>query len=359
MRLVFVTQTVDVDDPILGATVAKLRALAARCDALDVVCARVGRHDLPPNVSFRSFAAPTRLGRGLRYTRAIAPLLAQRPRPDALLAHMCPIYLVLAAPLAKPLRVPLVLWYTHWTLGRTLRLATALSDLALSVDTRSFPMESPKVLGIGHGIDTAEFPPRHSLPARSDGALRLLALGRTSPSKGFETLLRGLERAADAGVEAALELRGPSTTEEERAHRRRLEQLIESPQLRGRVRLEPPVPRGDVPDLVRGFDAVVNPTRGQTSGGALDKVVYEAAACGVPVIACNPHFDEFLGGLPLELRFASEDPADLARVLRAFAESGDETREAVGRELRRRVEAGHSAETWAEAVVRAVREIRR
>ena len=31
MRIVFVTQVVDPDDPVLGATVAKIRALAARC----------------------------------------------------------------------------------------------------------------------------------------------------------------------------------------------------------------------------------------------------------------------------------------------------------------------------------------
>ena len=37
MRLVFVTQSVDSDDPILGATVAKLRALALRCDELVVI----------------------------------------------------------------------------------------------------------------------------------------------------------------------------------------------------------------------------------------------------------------------------------------------------------------------------------
>ena len=66
MRIVFVTQKVDVDDPILGATVEKLHALARRCDRLDVLCLAVGRHDLPANVRLRTFGAPTRLRRGLR-----------------------------------------------------------------------------------------------------------------------------------------------------------------------------------------------------------------------------------------------------------------------------------------------------
>ena len=50
MRLIFVTQSVDAEDPILGATVAKLRALAQRCDELVVITDRIGVHDLPANV---------------------------------------------------------------------------------------------------------------------------------------------------------------------------------------------------------------------------------------------------------------------------------------------------------------------
>jgi glycosyltransferase involved in cell wall biosynthesis len=357
MRIVFLTQAVAVDDPILGATVAKLRALAERVDALHVICDRIGRHDLPANTTFATWASPHRGLRGAKMLRALVPLLA-RERPDAVIAHMCPIYLVLAAPFAKPLGVPLVIWYTHWTIDRTLELATRLCDLALSVDVRSYPLRSPKVVGIGHGIDTHEFSP--SPDARNGaGSLRLGALGRTSPSKGFLTLLSAMETATDHGVDATLELRGPTTTDEERRHRARLAETIERPALSGRVLLAGPVPRGEVPALLRSYDAVVNPTKGQTHGGALDKIVYESAACGIPVIACNPHFDRFLGDLPLELRFRSADPADLARVLEEFAASDVATRAEVGRELRRRVVDGHSIETWADRVVDEVRRVSR
>ena len=357
MRLLFVTQSIDAEDPILGATVAKLRALAQRCEELVVIADRIGSHDLPSNCTLRTFGAPTRLRRGLRYLRALAPLLLRRPRPDAVIAHMCPIYLVLAAPLAKPARVPLLLWYTHWTLDRTLRLATALADVGLSVDRRSYPIDSPKVRGIGHGIDVAQFAARDRAP-QGNGELRLLALGRTSPSKNFGTLLRACARARGEGLELRAEIRGPSSTEEERLYRRELEELIRSEGLEEVVRLREAVPRPTVPELVRGADAVVNTTLGQTAGGALDKVVYESAACAVPVIACNPHFDDFLADLPVELRFASGDDADLARVLRAFAAADAARREATGRELRRRVEAGHSVDSWANGVVATVRSLR-
>ena len=266
MRLVFVTQSVDAEDPILGATVAKLRALAQRCDELVVITDHVGAHDLPPNCTLRTFGSRTKLGRGLRYMQVLVPQLLRRDRPDAVIAHMCPIYLVLAAPVAKVVRVPLALWYTHWTIDRTLKLATRLADVGLSVDRRSYPIADPKVLGIGHGIDVSQFGAREGAPA-GNGTLRLLALGRTSPSKAFPTLVRACALARAQGVDLQVAIHGASSTDEERRHRGELEALVESEGLAGTVELGEPVPRPAVPDLVRRFDAVVNTTRGQTSGG--------------------------------------------------------------------------------------------
>ena len=86
----------------------------------------------------------------------------------------------------------------------------------------------------------------------------------------------------------------------------------------------------------------------------LDKVVYEAAACGVPVLASNPALEEFLGRLALELRFPPRDARALADRLQGLAEAGPEVRAEVGTELRRRVIDGHSLGAWADAVVEAV-----
>ena len=317
---------------------------------------RVGVHDLPDNCTLHTFGARTKIGRGLRYMRALVPLLLSRRRPDALIAHMCPIYLVLAAPLAKIVRMPLAMWYTHWAIDWELRVATALADVALSVDRRSYPIDGPKVLGIGHGIDVAQFAARDAAPPET-GTLRLLALGRTSPSKGFATLVRACGRVQRDGVELEVAIHGASTTDEERRHRRELEEVIEAEGLTGIVSVGQALPRPQVPALVRGADAVVNTTWSQPAGGALDKVVYEAAACGVPVLACNPYFDEFLGDLPVDLLFASDNDADLARALREFAGADVGRREAAGRELRRRVETGHSIDSWANAVVATVRRL--
>ena len=74
------------------------------------------------------------------------------------------------------------------------RAAERVSTKVLSVDERTFPLRLAKLVAIGHGIDVSDFPCVER-PEREP--LTLLALGRTSPAKGLETILRAV--AAGAG----------------------------------------------------------------------------------------------------------------------------------------------------------------
>lgn len=338
MRLVVVTQRVDPADPNLGATVAKVRALAARCEEVAVLADAAVEGALPANCRVHLFRSRVRAGRGARFEIALARELARRPRPAAVLAHMCPIYAVLAAPLARPLGTRVLLWFTHWRASRLLRAAERLSTTVLTVDRRSFPLDSAKVRAIGHGIDLTSFscverPPR--VPPT------LLALGRTSPAKGLDTVVRAVSLVP--GVR--LTVRGPSLTAEERAHLGALERLVRELDVADRVELAGPVPRDDVPALLAAADALVNNMR----SGATDKVVFEAAATCLPVLASNPALDTLL---PPELRFERERPETLAERIRWLAEADAA---AIGRGLRAGVERLHGVEGWADAVVEAAR----
>jgi len=338
-RLVFVTQQVDPAHPALGATVPKIRALAALVDEV-VVLADGAVHDvLPGNCRVRTFGARRKVGRGARFEIALGRELSGL-RGGAVVAHMCPIYAVLAAPLVRPLQVPLVLWFTHWKASRLLRAAERVSTAVTSVDARSFPLASGKVHAIGHGIDLDEFA---CVGQREEAGLRLLALGRYSPAKGLDVVVRAV---AQAGELVEFDAYGPTLSDEEREHRVALEVLARELGLEGRARLEGPVPRAEVPGLFATHDALVNNMR----AGAPDKVVYEAAAACRPVLASNPVFDSFL---PAEHRFAREDVSALADRIRALVELTPEERHAFGRRLRGQVEEHHSVQSWARGIVDA------
>ncbi|CAN5205197.1 hypothetical protein BH09ACT13_BH09ACT13_07410 [soil metagenome] len=339
-RLVFITQQVDPGHPALAATVPKIRALAALVDEVVVLADGAVGDVLPANCRVRTFRARMKAGRGLRFEAALA---AELPglRGGAVVAHMCPIYAVLAEPLVRPLRIPLVLWFTHWRASRLLRAAERVSTAVISVDRRSFPLESEKVRAIGHGIDVSEF---SCAPTSGDAeSLRLLALGRYSPAKGLDVVVRAV---AAVGEGVRLEVHGPMLSAEEREHRGDLERLAAELPLDGRVTLGDAVPRAKLPALFASHDALVNNMR----AGAPDKVVYEAAAGCVPVLASNPVFDSLLDQAQL---FAREDPGELADRIRALAALSPEERAALGKTLRGRVEDGHSVESWARRLLEA------
>lgn len=319
MRLIFCTQRLDASDPVLAATVPMVRALAARVDELVVLC-DTATTAVADNVRVHEFAAPTQLQRGARFTAALARELRGC---DGVVAHMVPLYAVLAAPLVRPLRIPLVLWYTHWKAHAVVRAAEKVCTAIASVDTRSFPLRSAKVRGIGHGIDVAEFACTEAPPS----PLRALVLGRYSPAKGLETILR-------AAREADVQLESHGSDEAFEQYRRDLQREFPD------ARLEGPVPRAELPELFARSHVLVNNMR----AGAPDKVVYEAAASCLPVLASNPVFDDLL---PADLRFERDDVPALAQTLRTLdARRRPELREIVARR--------HSVEHWAEGLLATV-----
>jgi glycosyltransferase involved in cell wall biosynthesis len=145
--------------------------------------------------------------------------------------------------------------------------------------------------------------------------------------------------------DVALRVVGPSVTEEERLYRIALERRVIELGLLDRVDVRGPAPHHTVPSLYAEVDALVNDMR----AGATDKVVYEAAAACLPVIASNPAFDTLL---PDELRFAHDDVDGLAAAIRRL-QAVD--RNAVGRSLRETVLREHSSDVWAERVVALAR----
>ena len=241
-------------------------------------------------------------------------------RPVAVVAHMAPVYALIAAPVARPLRVPLLLWFTQQGGGSLLDAAARVVDAILTVDERSVPLRSSKVRAIGHGIDVDALP---CVPERRAPLRRLLGLGRYAPVKGWATVLRALPELP----EATLTLHGP------RPHRCRprppsasssVSRTSSACATASRSATRSPIT--EVPHLFGLADAVVNATR----GNAADKVVYEAAAACLPVFAASPVFDSLL---PEQLRFHGEYPGSLAERVRSYAGGA-------GPELRARVAAG-------------------
>lgn len=343
-RLIFVTQVIDPDDPVLGYVAGPITALATRFDEVVVVAneVRSDANDLGVRVlSLGKESGRGRLARGAAYQSILASLALQGRRQTTLLAHMCPLYLTLAAPVARARRITTMLWFSHPRDSRALAAAERAADAVLTALPGSYPRPSAKVHVIGQTVDTSIFRPQ-SRPGPG-GALRLLAIGRVSPVKNLELVVRALGLARHSGVDATLTIVGPSLGAAGREHRRHLAVVAESLCLSDSVTFAEPVPHDRVPDLIHGCSAVVN----ATSGGSADKVVFEAMACGRPVLASNPALADALSASPVSLRFTEGDPASLARRLAELAATPADVWARLGAAMRDEVVSNHSNDHWA------------
>jgi len=242
--------------------------------------------------------------------------------------------------------VPLLTWYTHWKAHLPLRLAELASTRVVSVEARSFPLPSRKLVPLGHGIDPDEFP---CAAGTKPTGFHALVLGRYSPAKGIEQILHGFRLALDRGLDARLELHGSTGSAEEERHRQELARIVEELGFGDQVELGGPLPRSDVPSRLAATHVLVNNMR----AGAPDKAVYEAASSCVPVLASNPVFDELFAGIEPRLTFDRERPEQLAERLLELAALPAERRDEIGRELRARVVARHSVGSWADGLIAA------
>ncbi|MEK7468108.1 MAG: glycosyltransferase [Planctomycetota bacterium] len=330
MKVLMMTQAVDPQDGLLGFVPLWLRALALRVEKLYVLAGRVVPCDLPANVEVCSLGkekGTRRFGRLVRFYTGLREAVA-RHKVDVIFAHMNPEYVIAAAPVT---RVPCVLWYSHHTLTRRLRIAVRLSRLVVASAPEFFPMKTPKLRITGQGVDLERFttaPPRNGF--------RLFSVGRLAPVKNHDVIIEACAIMKKRFPDLHLTLAG------EGPRREALERLAKE---RGvAMTLLGSVPFPEIPRLCHESDLFVS-----ASETALDKAILEAMAAGRPAVACAPAFAAWAP----DLSYKQGDAAGLAEVATRILFGN---REAAGRDARDRIERDHSLPAMVNRLVKVFEE---
>jgi len=192
---------------------------------------------------------------------------------------------------------------------------------------------------IPHGVDTGRFAPIQAICQR--GPIRLLAVGRLVPKKGFGVLLSAL-----ANLDVPFTLRiigdGPEGVP--------LQTAIDECSLGDRVKLCGGRTHDDLAREYAAADVVIVPSVEDRTGDrdGLPNVVLEAMACGRPVLATR------MGAIASAVEHRrtgwlvpAGDPPALAHAIRVL-QGSVELRERLGREARRRVERDFALRTCTE-----------
>ncbi len=385
-RLLVFNLATDADDPLLAFTTVWLNRLAEHYDSVDVITMRAGRLDVARNV--RVFSVGKERGwpearRSVEFYRLLRARLAEK-RYEACFAHMMPLFAVMGAPLLAAARVPITLWYTHRSAHWTVRAALPLVRRVVTAAPDSFPLPTPKLRIIGHGIDTNFFSPADLTPGPTPSG-RGDATAQTSPPDPLSVHEKGEKSSGDTEARHALPLQTSPRSEAEgtglRAtvvHVARLMPIKHQATLIRAVAAVPgtqtvfigevpPAQDNHYPESLAALAAELGASDRVTFAGAqspagvrdayrtafaavnlsppglFDKAALEAMACAVPTLVCNPAFDGLLGDDLPKLRVDyADDFEGLTRQLRALLTMSPKKRAAIGARLRERVVSAHS-----------------
>lgn len=319
MKLLLVTQTVDADDPVLGFFIGWIEEFAKHAERIEVICLKEGKHELPANVRVHSLGKehPPRFARRLLYALRFKRLAWRlRHDYDAVFVHMNPEYIVLAGPLWRLLGKRVGLWYVHRSVNLKLRIASLFAQDIFTASPEGFGLKTSKLHVVGHGINTAAF----ATPVRPfHEPLRIVSVGRITPIKNLDTLIKAVALLRDKGINATVTLIGAPVYPSDTVYLESLKQLAEEQGVSGQITFTGSVPYAQMPRVYSEQDIAVNaaPT------GGMDKAVLEAMACGMPTLVSNEAFAALFGPERSRLLFKQNDPQDLAAKIEALCRRDD------------------------------------
>lgn len=345
MKILVITQKIDEADPILGFFSKWIERLAARSATLHAIVLEEGKAHPPENVSIHSLGRErgyNKIRLFLNFNSTLAGVLSKE-RPDIIFIHMCPMYAILAAPYAKIFNIPLVLWYAHKEVDLKLRAAHFLSDKILTPSKESFRIKSKKAVIVGHGIDVEKFNPlpTEEVKAQNNGKKTILSVGRLSPVKSYEVLIR----AADILVnqrnikDLEFQITGGLPLKSHEKYFNFLKDMVKEYTLEDYFRFIGSVPHTQIQSYYQNCDLFVS----TSDTGSLDKAVLEAMASEKPVLTSNEAFKGILNNyLDGQLIFEEGNAAQLSERIDSMLGMEERSRDELGLNLRNIVSQNHN-----------------
>lgn len=273
MRLLFITQKVDVHDSVLGFTHSWLLSLAPHFEKLHVICLAQGQHQLPAHVTVHSLGKESGGSRFKYIARFWSILRRISGEYDTVFVHMNEEYVLLAGWYWRLRHIPVYLWRNHLEGSWRTRVAGLLSKKVFYTSPQSFTAPFKNSIQMPVGIDTSVFTPGTQ---KRDG---VLILGRMDPVKHVLEMI-------DAAVEAAREVPFTltlvgDTSKSQPSYANAIEERLS--QFPGTVIRKKAVPHHETVSYYQRADILLN----FTQAGSFDKTIFEAAASGVIVLTTN------------------------------------------------------------------------
>lgn len=354
MRMLILTQKVDINDDVLGFFHRWIIEFAKNCERVTIICLHKGEYDLPENVrvyslgkeknNFQSVSRRTIFKKFKYIFNFYRFVWRERKNYDGVFVHMNHEYVILGAPLWKIMGKKIGLWYAHGKVSLSLRVAEKLSDVIFTSTESGFRIKSGKVKVVGQGIDINKFNPsadgqKSKVKSEEDKRFKIVTVGRISPIKDYEILIKAVEILDKKGLKLQVDIIG-QTDSGQKIYLENLKKMVSERKLENVINFLGSVPNKDLPFYLERGDIFVN----MSHTGSLDKAILEAMACGLPVISSNEALLSVLGDYKDLLMFEKNNHNQLAEKIEYVIGLSDAERKEFSEDMRDIVIKDHNVE---------------
>jgi len=326
MRLLILTQKVDMEDDLLGFMHGWINELARNYQSIVVICLAKGEYNFPLNVKVFSLGKEQKKSRLQYIWRFYKYIWQERRNYDLVFVHMNQEYVCLAGIIWKILGKKIVFWRNHPIGNFFTKIAVFLSDKVFCVSEFAYVAKYKKTALMSAGVDTNFFKKDYEIQKEPHS---LLYLGRISPIKKIEVLIEALQILKRKNIKFKAEIIGNCSP-------RDAQYFYHLQKKAGKLALwQKGVPYFETPKIYNRFDIFVN----LTPMGSYDKTILEAMACEILVLVSNKSYDKKIDP---RFIFLENDADDLARKIESLFSLAGQTKSDLGNQLRGYVVQNHS-----------------
>jgi glycosyltransferase involved in cell wall biosynthesis len=300
MRILILTQKIDVNDPILGFFCQWIKEFAKNFEKITIICLQKGEYSLPANVkvfslgkeennfqfpisnfqSIINFKIFKKLGYLSHFYRYI---WQERKNYDAVFVHMNQEYILLGGIFWKIFGKKIYMWRNHPAGSFLTDVATAFCSEVFCTSKYSYTAKYKKTVLMPVGVDIEKFKIKNqSASWRTKIKNSILFLGRIAPSKNVNIFVEALGILKDKGINFSANVYGDPLPNDI-PYLEKIKSRARELGLENIVIFHKGVPNRQTPEIYFLHEIFVN----LSSSGMYDKTIFEAMSCGCIVLASN------------------------------------------------------------------------
>lgn len=307
MKIIFICQAVDLNDPVQGTTVSWIRALHKNplVTSIIVLSLRVGEHALPKEIEVVKIGSSNSL---LTFLNFYKQILRIKKRSAAFFVYQNGYYPLLLLPFKLIFGIPVFQWLAHphnsWLTRWNIRVGASCVFTSTSF---SLPIKHHKIMVIGQGVDLNKFENK-----QVEKIYDLVTVGRVTRMKQIEFMLNVQEvYQLEYGRSLSLCIVGNALKKDDIEYLSFLKREIAKRKLESDINFVGSVIQNDIPELFSKAKLSLFFCK-----GALGRSAIESMACEVPVITSNRCVGEILGVKYENILYSnSTDPRKFAKMI--------------------------------------------